>query len=228
VLRRAGIPARLLDRTELLELEPDIGPAVTHALLCPLDGVVDHPLTSHGYAAAARRLGTSIREHEPVTALTWSGDKVAAVETHADTYLPSRGVVLLANTGIADLTASADPANVYLPTWRVVPQVALVRPCTPVRISHLVGHDSRPLSLKSAPRGEVQISGGWRGQWDPTLGRGVVDPEMVAASLAEATAVYPGLYDAEVVHTDASRTESCTTDGIPIIDRLPASVACRK
>jgi sarcosine oxidase subunit beta len=223
VLRRAGIPARVLDRAELLELEPDIGPGVTHALLCPLDGVVDHTLTSHSYAAAARRLGASIREHEPVTALTWRGHEVAAVETPAETYLPSRAVVLLENTGVADLTASTDSPNAYLPTWHVVPQVTLVRPRTPVRISHLIGHDSRPLSLKSAPRGEVQISGGWRGTWDPILECGVVDPEMVAASLAEAAAVYPGLHDAQLVHTDASRTESCTTDGIPIIDRLPSS-----
>jgi sarcosine oxidase subunit beta len=217
---QAGIPAAVLDRGGLLELEPDVAGAVTHALHCPHDGVAGHAQTTRAYADAARRLGAHIHEGEAVTGLAWSGRDVSSVVTTKDVYTPTRAVVLLANTATAKLLADTP---VYLPTWRVVPQVVLVRPRHPLRITHLIGHDSRSLSLKRAEDDTVQISGGWRGRWDPATGRGVVDPEMVEASLEQGSQVYPALHGATVVGTDATRPESCSSDGIPLIDSLPDS-----
>jgi sarcosine oxidase, subunit beta len=217
---RAGNPCVVLDRAKLLELEPDIADAVTHALHCPHDGVADHAQTTRAYADSARRLGAHIHEDEAVTSLVWSGRDVSSVVTTKDVYTPTRAVVLLANTATAQLLADTP---VYLPTWRVVPQVVFVRPRHPLSITHLIGHDSRSLSLKPSEDDTVQISGGWRGRWDPATGRGVVDPEMVDASLEQSSQVYPALHGAAVVDTDAARPESCSSDGIPLIDSLPDS-----
>lgn len=217
---QAGIPSVVLDRPRLLELEPDIADAVTHALHCPHDGIADHTRTTRAYADSARRLGAHIHENEPVTGLAWSGRDVTSVMTTKSVYTPTRAVVLLANTATAGLLADTP---VYLPTWRVVPQVVFVRPRHPLRITHLIGHDSRSLSLKPAEDDTVQISGGWRGRWDPTTGLGVVDPEMVNASLAQSSQVYPALHGADILDTDAARPESCSSDGIPLIDSLPGS-----
>lgn len=217
---RAGIETRVLSRPELLNLEPDLAPQVTNGLYCPDDGLAEHELTTLSLAAAARLAGAELREHEPVRGLRWSGDRVVSVETDHGSIVPGKAVVVTANTGSSALLA---PRLGFLPSWQVVPQVTFLRPRRPVQIQHLIGHDSRSLSLKPMPDGLVQVSGGWRGRWNADTSRGEIDPGAAEAAAEQAAAVYPALQGAAVISMDAGRGEGCSPDGIPIIDRVPGT-----
>ncbi|MCA1655399.1 MAG: FAD-binding oxidoreductase, partial [Pseudonocardiaceae bacterium] len=178
--RNAGIATRVVDRAELDHLEPGLASQVTHALLCPDDGTAEHETTTLSLAGAARHAGALVRERSCVRRLSWRGGRVTAVETDDGKFVPRRAVVLTANTGTGALLTPRVP---FLPIWSVVPQLCFVRPRTPVPLRHLIGHESRTVSLKAGADGLVQVSGGWRGRWDSHRGRGVVDPRTTAKAM---------------------------------------------
>ncbi|GAA3737663.1 FAD-dependent oxidoreductase [Spinactinospora alkalitolerans] len=222
VQRRLGVPTEVLDRDRLLELEPDVGPAVRAALYCPLDGAADHTATTRAFAAAARERGAAIEEHSPVTAVERSGDRVTAVRTaRGERHEVGEALLLLNNTGAIDLLR--DQFDLEPPVWRILPQALRVVPKAAPPMSHLIGHDHRSLSLKALPDGRVMVSGGWRGRWNTGLGRGETVEANVLGNLQTAAEVYAGLADAELDLADAARPESCSADEIPIVDIVPGT-----
>jgi len=214
---KAGIPTTILDRTDLLELEPGISDIVTHALYVPSDGVAPHYQTTVELAAAARRAGAVLLEDTPALSLSWFGSRVKSVETPAESYRPRKSVIITANAGGASLLGNADP----VPGWSVVPQATFVKPDRAPTIQHLVNHESRPLSLKAGPGDTVQISGGQRGRWNPNTGLVEVNESVIPAALADAAAVYPELLNATILSSEAGGPEYCSPDGIPVIDSVP-------
>jgi sarcosine oxidase, subunit beta len=131
-----------------------------------------------------------------------------------------RSLLLLCNTGVADLVAAA---GVALPVFPVLPQVLLTAPVEPVPVRHLVGHASRPLAIKTLPGGEVMITGGRLGRRQPGTGRPVVDPGEVEANRADAVATFPALGDVPVVASTADRAEAASVDLVPVIDLVPGT-----
>jgi len=220
VQNRAGIETHVLDRDELLELEPGISDRITHALYCPADGVASHEDTTIALAAAATAAGARFLEEVEALDTRNHDGRVTAVRTTAGVIAVEFATIITANTGAAAVVGQD------LPTWNVVPQVMFVRPRQPVEIRHLIGHDSRQVSLKSGPDGTIQVSGGWRGIWNAATGRGEVDPDVLRLAGEQAAAVFPGLQDAEIVSADASRSEACSPDGIPCIDVVPGIRNC--
>lgn len=219
---RFGIRTEVIGRDRLLELEPAVGPAVRAALHCPLDGTADHTAATRAFAEAARRQGATLREGCHVTSLERSGDRITAVHTaHGERFEVGTAVLLLNNTGAADLLRRN--LGIELPVWRTFPQALRVTPTDGPPMSHLIGHDHRPVSLKPLPDGSVMVSGGWRGRWNAGLGRGETVEEHVRGNLRTAYEVYPCLEDAELAVADAGTPESCSADGIPVIDRVPGS-----
>jgi sarcosine oxidase subunit beta len=217
---QAGIPTTILDRSELLALEPGISEIITHALHVPTDGIAPQGRTTVQLATAARRAGATLLENTPVNSLTWSGTRVTAVQTDLGEYRPQKAVVITANAGTSPLLGEAmNP----VPSWFVVPQATFIEPQQPHGIRHLVNHESRPLSLKAGPNGTVQISGGHRGRWNPKTNSIEVDESAVPAALAHAAAVYPSLAGARILSTEAGGPEACSPDGIPVIDLVPGS-----
>jgi sarcosine oxidase subunit beta len=205
---------------KLLELEPGLGTNVNYALYCPSDGVAPQEQTTSVLAAAAMRAGAQIVESAPALKLTWSGSRVAAVETPGRSYFPRKGVIVAANAGTSALLAGVGAS---IPGWNVVPQVTFIEPLNGHTITHLIQHDSRVLSLKAGPNGTVQVSGGWRGRWNASKRIGEVDEAIVDAAVAAALAVYPEFASARVVSSDASRVETCAPDTIPVIDQIPGT-----
>ncbi len=214
-----GIPSRLLTGAELRDYEPDVGDDVVAALYCPEDGVSDHSATTKAYAAAARKQGAAIVEGAAVRRMIRNGGRIAAVETDAGERIDVGGqVLLLANAGVRDLASDF----VQLPVWHEALQVLLSVPLDePVPVRHLIGHAHRPLALKAEDGNRIMISGGHRGRWDAALREGETLPDAVAANVADAVSVYPGLAGLQVETADAGHLETLSPDGIPIIDRLP-------
>jgi sarcosine oxidase subunit beta len=216
-----GIPTELLSRAEVLQKEPGIGPAVTAALYCPLDGIADHTATTRAYAAAATKAGADVREDSPVVSLT-PGRRGTQIETaDGEHMLATTGVFVLVNSYALDLLAR--PFGLQLPLWRLAPQVSLTRPTTEFRLEHLIGHGTRNLAAKVLHDGTIMLSGSLRGRWDSTADAGSADPEVLQQSLADAADVFPALTGAVPVSVDASRPESYSVDYIPVIDRLPGT-----
>jgi sarcosine oxidase subunit beta len=215
-----GIPTRVIGAAALREIEPDLSERVVAALYCPQDGVADHTATTRGLARAAQHLGAVIREDTPVISLERRGDSIDAVITaQQERIAVDRMLLLLTNTQVPRLLQ--EQLGITLPIWRILPQVVLTEPVAPVTVRHLIGHAHRRLAVKSTPEGQVMISGGWRGRWNPATGRGDAQEDQVRGNVAEAVAVYPGLEGAQIIEAAADRPESQSMDGIPIIDRVP-------
>lgn len=217
---QAGIPTTILDRSELLELEPGISDIITHALYVPSDGIAPQGQTTLQLARAAHQAGAKLIENTPVTSLAWSGNRVTAVQTDGGEFRPRKAVVITANAGTSSLLGeSMNP----VPSWFVVAQATFVEPVEAHDIRHLVNHESRPLSVKAGPNGTVQLSGGMRGRWNPTTNSMEVDESLLPVALAHASAVYPSLAGARIVSSEAGGPEACSPDGIPVIDVVPGS-----
>jgi glycine oxidase len=76
---RSGLDAAWLPGSEVRRLEPGLRPSVTAGIHCPLDHQVDPRLVMDALAEACRRAGVVLAEGTPVTALDWSGGRVAGV-----------------------------------------------------------------------------------------------------------------------------------------------------
>jgi sarcosine oxidase subunit beta len=219
--RDAGIPTELLSADELRSIEPGVASSVIAAVHCPLDGVADHTATTRSLMAAARRHGARLLEGTTVSSVRVEGDRAVEVGTGEHGPIPvRRSLLLLCNTGVADLVAAA---GVALPVFPVLPQVLLTAPVEPVPVRHLVGHASRPLAIKTLPGGEVMITGGRLGRRQPGTGRPVVDPGEVEANRADAVATFPALGDEPVVASTADRAEAASIDLVPVIDLVPGT-----
>jgi sarcosine oxidase subunit beta len=191
---RAGIRSEVVQGDELRELEPGLADTVVAALWCPDDGIADHTATTIATAAAAQRAGAEIREDTTV-------ERLDGVE--------ARGIVVAAGTATHVLVGK-------LPTFSVYPQVVLTARFNEPPVRHLIGHEERPLAMKTLPDGAVMVTGGRLGI------NGDVRPEEVAANLADAAAVFPELEGTGVVRAVADRAESISHDMVPIIDYAPA------
>ncbi len=211
-----GIPTEPLDAEAAKSVEPGLHDNVRLAVHAPLDGVADHTATTRGFATAAAQAGAVIREGAEVRALFDKG--LGVTLTDGETLGAKRGVLVLANASTPALLEAA--FGLALPIWSMLPQVMRTDPLPAPVVHGLVGHAHRVLSVKALPGNAVMVSGGWRGQWNETLGQGEPIPEQVEGNWAEAIAVLPELAAYDVAEVSAERLETCTLDGVPIIDRV--------
>ncbi|MET0862048.1 MAG: FAD-dependent oxidoreductase [Microbacterium sp.] len=65
--RGAGVDARVVDAAEMLELEPDLNPAVTSGVFYPDDAQVQPTIATEALMASARRNGARLLENTAVT-----------------------------------------------------------------------------------------------------------------------------------------------------------------
>lgn len=111
-LQARGYPCKLLDRDEMLELEPGLAPdRVTVAAHSEIDGQVDPPSVARACLEKVAEAGSTVHLETEATGLLVDGVRVRAVRT-ASGDLECDMVVLAAGLGT---TALADSAGVYLP-----------------------------------------------------------------------------------------------------------------
>jgi sarcosine oxidase subunit beta len=216
-----GIESEVLTGAEVGELEPHVSDEVVGALYCPNDGVADHTAVTRRLARGAETHGATVHERTPVCGLERTDGRVTAVVTAADRFEVDDTVLLLSNTHVPELVESE--FGLTLPVWETFPQVSTTEPLDEVPVNHLVGHDHRRLALKAVSGDRVMISGGWRGERDERTGRGVAVPERVRGNADDARAVFPPLEGVTIDDADASRRDTVSVDGIPIVDSLPGA-----
>jgi glycine oxidase len=91
--RRSGLDANWLPGSEVRRLEPGLRPSVTAGIHCPLDHQVDPRLVMDALTETCRRAGVILAERTPVSALDWSGGRVAGVRA-GDRGVAAETVVL--------------------------------------------------------------------------------------------------------------------------------------
>ncbi|MFC7456172.1 NAD(P)/FAD-dependent oxidoreductase [Brachybacterium sp. GCM10030267] len=217
----AGIATELWDQQTTRSQLPTVTEDVLGASYCPHDGVASHEATTHLYAQDAIRHGAEILEASPVHSVRRdeAGRAVGLLLEDGTTVTAGSSVTLAANAGTNGLLSRSQLDE--LPLWPVYPQAVLAKAAHPTQIRYLVAHDGRPLSVKILEDDVVMLSGGWRGVRSEETGRGTVVPANVEGNLAQLARTFPGLGELSLLEADASRAETASLDGIPVIDTAP-------
>ncbi len=213
--RAAGLDLRLVDGDELRELAPGLSPSVIAATWCANDGHANPILTTHAFAAAARREGATIHTGTPVTTIETTGGRITGVQTPGG-QVPCDWLVMAAGLWSPGLAARL---GIDLPIEAFGPQMMATAPM-PLRLRQVLGAVSRRLSLKQIPSGNYVIGGGWPGDVDLDAGVATARQESILGSMRDAAAVVP-----ELAGTTLERVwvgvEALTVDEIPILGPLP-------
>jgi glycine/D-amino acid oxidase-like deaminating enzyme len=153
--KELGLDVTILDRAELDQIAPYLGPAVIGAELCVHEGKVNPLLANAAMRRWAREKGAVQLWEEPVFRLEKeaSGFRV----TTAKGTIEAGKVVLAAGYGSKplaaqlgfDLPAVGDPLHMNITEG------------TAPFITHLVQHADRPITLKQLGGGQAVIGGGW-------------------------------------------------------------------
>jgi sarcosine oxidase subunit beta len=244
VQRAFGVPTEIIDRDDVHARLPGLSGAVRAAGWNPRDGIADHTLATRTFADGAVAEGARLLTHTLVEQVhaeahqvrlrlapapdggvgartTGSVDAQAGPSLSSEEVLTAKEVVIAANTGTAGLLERS--FGIELPVWDANPQVAQIRLPEGTDFPHLVNHTSRPLSLKRAGGGLLTVTGGPTGARDAD-GRGITDLASLGRSLDALSATFPGLTTGtEVVSLDASRFDSWSADGVPVVDAVPGT-----
>ncbi len=216
--RAAGVRCEIVERERLDDLQPGIGDEVRFAVHTPDDGTADHPATTRAFAKAAVERGARIREHTAVTKLV-PGDTVTLELATGERLRATRKVILAANRSTPRLLA--DSFGISLPLWEKATQITFVAAPPGCTLNHQLGHPRRSLSVKMTDEGQVMLSGGRPGGWNPVTGAGTTDPSVLRTALSDLAATLPALAGAEVLAVDNSRADTSTIDLIPVVDAVP-------
>jgi sarcosine oxidase subunit beta len=156
--RSLGVPTEVLDPAQVRELVPGVSlRGLAGATFCPIDGLATPESVAQGYAAAARRLGASVRQSVAVTDILVEHGAVTGVRTDAGTVIHAPVVVLAAGVWSRELAAGVGIDLPVTPERRYVYHVDRRGPLpaqTPLTIDFATGfyfHSDGPGLLLGGP-----------------------------------------------------------------------------
>jgi sarcosine oxidase subunit beta len=85
-LQKRGIEIRLLDQSEIRDVEPNLSPRVIGAAWSPIGGNAMPIKLTYALARAAKRLGAWIFTHTPVTAVEVAGGRAVGIQAGGRSY----------------------------------------------------------------------------------------------------------------------------------------------
>jgi sarcosine oxidase subunit beta len=216
LLNEVGIPAQVVTRDELAELEPCARwDDVTHAAYEPDSGYVDAVAATRGMARAAREAGAVIHEGVAVLGVEADDDRVRGVRL-AEGVVPAETVIIAAGPWTPRLLTGTGVAA-PITTWRV--QIAILqRPLdVPTHMSYLdtaAGFFSRPWG---AGRTLIGVSGGdQHDPVDPDAFEPRNDPDYGPLAIEAMSRRIPAMRDAVFLHGHSGLFDM-TPDAHPII-----------
>lgn len=209
--------ARLLERDEVLRLEPALTPRVERGWLEERGRRLDPAALTVALALLAREAGASVRHHLTVRALDVSGDRVRGVVTD-DGRVGADAVVVAAGPWSASLL---DQGGVRIPVRPARGWIVRLRPAgqlvsrlveragwresqwrealgTEPTASSFAERELRPVGgplLSPHPDGSVLVGS----SREPAIGPEPVDPAVPRREVADAVELVPALGEAEVV-----------------------------
>jgi sarcosine oxidase subunit beta len=210
-----GLDVRFVAGMELREIAPNLAPTVQWGIATFNDGQASAAKTTLAFAAAAERLGASIRTATNVTAIQSSGSSITGVETTSGP-IACDWLVIAAGAWSGTLTRQL---GVELPVTTMGLQMMSTGPSEPL-LAQTVGAVRRKLSLKQTPDGRFVIGGGWPGEVDMERRVGTTRMSSIRGSIEHSTAILPVL-NSLPLHRTWIGLESLAIDGIPILGGLP-------
>jgi glycine/D-amino acid oxidase-like deaminating enzyme len=199
-------PFEMLDREQLLERVPDIGPKVVGASYCPEDGHVNPLFLLRALSRAVAQLGGEIR----------TGIQVASIDPmeNSGTIITDKGERIRADRIIvaAGLGASS-----------IAPDLGFKAPVRPQQGQVLITEKLPPfLSYPSGTIRQVNEGGIQIGASKSDVGLNYHEDVQTTASLAARAAdIFPRLKDAQIVRSWAA-LRVMSPDGYPIYQRSHA------
>ncbi|WP_374433489.1 NAD(P)/FAD-dependent oxidoreductase [Tabrizicola sp.] len=207
-----GLTVEILERAELDQIAPWLGPQIVGAELCHDEGKLNPLIANARLMAVARDRGLRFAT-DRILALETDGAAVVA-RGRTRTYRADQAVVAAA-WGAGEIVAGL---GVRIPT-RAEPLHMNITEAAEVQIGHLIQHAERSITLKQLGQGQIVIGGGW-----PALDRGRDQPPAVLATsllgnVALAARLVPQIGGLRVIRTWAGM--NTTADGASVIGRLP-------
>lgn len=215
VEREAGLDIDLLDRAAIRAIAPYLSERSIGGAFCAVEGKANPLLVGPAFAAAARRHGARIvpRSGQATVHREAEGYVVAT----PDRTFRARRVVIAAGTDTGRIVEGLG-GRIAIEAFPI--QASVTEPAKKF-LPHLVYCAGDRLTMKQTRLGTVLIGGGWPARLD-SWGRPVVDPDSLAANLAVACAVVPGVGGLNIVRTWAAFVNG-TEDWLPIIGELPGA-----
>jgi hydrogen cyanide synthase HcnC len=199
------LPTVFLDRSDLLQINRELGPDVVGASHCPLDGDVDVLRFYRALHEAVAALGGRFVPNRPARRVSRDGDGLA-VETDGG-FLRAQTVVLAAGLGNQQLALQTG-IDLQL---RPDPGTILVTERTEPFLEHVMG------SMRQMAEGTVLIGGSPPGSgFDTDVHLGAL-PRMAR----RATRIFPRLAGVQMVRSWTG-LRILTKDGFPIYEQSPA------
>lgn len=216
---RLGAPSEILNLEQILEREPELTRSLIGAIYCPNDGVCDHTFATQQFAAEAIKAGAVIRTGAKVAEILAEGGRATGVKLESgETIAVGSQLILTANAGTQALLNPYLHEKEKAPLWHLMPQMIYVTNPLNKKINHLLSHAHRKLAVKQIVDGTLMLSGGAsvsytaEGLWKGSL-------SSTANNLADAIAAFPFIDNSSFVKADASRIETVSIDGIPVVDK---------
>lgn len=210
--RAAGLDVELLNLSDLRRLAPYLSDASVGGAFCDVEGKANPLLVAPAFAAAARARGARFETVGGFANI--SREKSGyAVETTGGTYRAQR-VILAAGVATGSLVASLGGA-IEIQAFPI--QVSVTEPAEPL-LPHLVYCAGEKLTMKQTRLGTILIGGGWSARLDER-GRPTVDPVTLAANLAVACRVVPGIGSLTLTRSWAAVVNG-TENWLPILGEL--------
>jgi len=213
--RRHGVPSQVLSPREVRSLAPHVAlDGVQAAAYCPSDGIADPGGMTQGYAAAARRLGVTIRTATGATGLKIRRGRLEGVESSSG-FIPCRWVV---NAAGPHARAVAAWANVDLPVFPERRHVYATHPFPSAPKDYLMVIDFATTFYFHRESGGVLMGMG-RPNEQPGFDLSV-DPDFLPRVLEVAIRRYPTLENASIARSWVGLYEM-SPDAHPILGKVP-------
>ena len=133
--KKVGLELEMLDRKQVLEINPHIGEKVVGASFCPTDGHVNPFLVTYGFFLKAKSLGARFYTHEEAKEIRMQKGRVTAVITDKNKFETD---LVVDAAGIAGRKV-ANMVGLDLPL-RPVFSEALITETYPPLFTQMVGH----------------------------------------------------------------------------------------
>jgi sarcosine oxidase subunit beta len=133
--KKAGLELEMLDRGQVLEINPYVGEKIVGASFCPTDGHVNPFLVTYGYFKKAKSLGARFCTQEEVRKIRLRKGRVAAVVTDKNTFETD---VVVNAAGVAGRRI-ANMVGLDFPMRPIFSEAMITEPYPPL-FRQMVGH----------------------------------------------------------------------------------------
>jgi glycine/D-amino acid oxidase-like deaminating enzyme len=213
--RAAGLSVEMLDEGGLRKLAPYVSRRLVGGAFCLEEGKANPLVAAPAFAAAAARLGVSIRRGACATRIAVEAGGFVVSTTSGD--VRCRRVVDAAGVDAGRIAAMVG-ARIAVEAHPI--QASVTEPAAPL-VPHLVYYAREKLTLKQTKAGAFLIGGGWPARLD-SHGRPVADPRALAENLAVALEVVPDVASVRVVRSWAAIVNG-TESWLPILGEVPGA-----